>query len=154
MKRNAWFRRRRWESRMDSEFRFHLESQINDYMGQGLTREEAELRARCEFGPLELAKDEARDTRSGQWIEHLWRDVQYAWRTLRKSPGFAAAVIVTLALGIGANTAIFSVIHSVLLKPLPYSHPDELVSVEVIITQVASQYPFVPPRIHDFLEWR
>src|SRR5262249_50977956 len=97
------FRRRSWERSMDTELRFHLEQQVQDYMDRGLSRDEAERRARHEFGTLELAKDECRDQRSTEWLHHIWRDVRHACRSLWKSPGFAAAVIATLALGIGAN---------------------------------------------------
>src|SRR5689334_1536066 len=107
MKWDSWFKRRRWEARMEAEFRFHLESQIGDYMRRGLTREEAERRARCEFGAMELAKDECRDQRPVEWLDHAVRDIRYACGSLRHHPGYAAAAIVTLALGIGANTAIF-----------------------------------------------
>jgi putative ABC transport system permease protein len=116
--------RRIWERRMDTELRFHLDQQIRDYMDRGLSRAEAEWRAHQEFGTLELAKDECRDQRSAEWLSHILRDVRYACRSLWKSPGFAAAVVATLALGIGSNTAIFSLIYSVLLKPLPYPSPD------------------------------
>src|SRR5262245_24543420 len=102
------FVRRNWERRMDAELRFHLDQQIRGYVDRGMSRAEAERRARQEFGTLELAKDECRDQRSTEWLSHIWRDLRHACRSLRKSPGFAAAVVVTLALGIGANTAIFS----------------------------------------------
>ena len=153
MKWDSWFRRGRWERRMHEEFTFHLDSQIRDYMSQGLSRKEAELRARCEFGAVDLAKDECRDQRPFEWLDHFLRDVRYASRSLQKSPGFAAAVIITLALGIGANTAIFSVVHAVLLKPLPYSHPDQIYSVEVV-TPARRQSSSMPVTVQSYLEWR
>src|SRR5688572_27061599 len=107
-----WSERRRWEQRMDAEMRFHLDSQISEYMHGGLSRAEAELRARREFGAVDLAKDECRDQRPLEWLDHIWRDVRYAGRTLLRNWVFAGAAIVTLALGIGANTAIFSVVYA------------------------------------------
>src|SRR5580692_8038680 len=98
MKWDSWFRRRRWERKMDAELQFHLQSQIGDYVSQGLSQEEAELRARREFGEVELAKDECRDQRPVEWLNHLLRDARHALRSLRKSPGFATAAIVTIAL--------------------------------------------------------
>src|SRR5262245_21984296 len=122
------FRVRGWERSMDREFRFHMEQQVRDYMDRGLSGAEAERWAGEEFGPLELAKDECRDQRANEWLRNIWRDIHHACRSLRKSPGFAAAVIATLALGIGSNTAIFSLIYSVLLKPLPYPGADRVFS--------------------------
>ena len=139
---------------MDAELRFHLDSQISDYVSRGLSRDAAELRARREFGAVGLAKDECRDQRRFEWLDHFLRDVRYAGRSLRKSPGFAAAVIITLALGIGVNTAIFSVVHAVLLKPLPYSHPDEIYSVEVVTPARRSQFSSLPVTAQTYLEWR
>jgi hypothetical protein len=139
---------------MNAELMFHIDSQIRDYMSQGLSREEAELRARREFGAVDLAKDECRDQRPFEWLDHFWRDARYASRSLQKSPGFAAAVIITLTIGIGANTAIFNVVHAVLLKPLPYSHPDEIYSVEVVTPARRSQFSSMPVTVQTYLEWR
>ena len=118
------FTRRYWERRMDVELRFHLDNQIAEYVTQGFSPEEAEQRARREFGSLDLTKDECRDERRTEWLDRIVRDVRHAFRSLGRSPGFSATVLFTLALGIGANTAIFSVVHAVLLKPLLYVQPD------------------------------
>ncbi|HEY2017101.1 MAG TPA: ABC transporter permease [Bryobacteraceae bacterium] len=147
------FGRRNWERSMDSELRFHLDQQIRDYLDRGLSRAEAERRARQEFGTLELAKDECRDQRFAEWLNHILRDIRHAGRSLRKSPGFGAAVVATLALGIGANTAIFSLIYSVLLKPLPYPAPERIFSAETVVPR-HNELPSLPMRVQDYLEWR
>ena len=113
---NSRFRWRKWERQMDAEFQFHLESQIEDYVRLGLSREEAELRGRREFGALELAKDECRDQRPLEWLADLLRDFRYASRLLRQNPGFTATAVLSLALGIGVNTAIFTLINTLLFK--------------------------------------
>src|SRR6267142_191115 len=151
MRWNSWLNRRRWERQMDAEFQFHLESQINDYVEQGLSREDAESRARREFGGLDLAKEECREQRPFEWLDHLLRDFRYASRSLRKSPGFTAAAILTLALAIGANTAIFSALEGVVLKPLPYRDPDRLVLVALY--NRALKYP-TSLSYPDFLDWQ
>jgi predicted permease len=149
-----WFPWRDWERSMDSELRFHLENQTREYMNRGMSLEEAQRRARQGFGPLELTKDECRDGRRLVWLGRAWRDLRLAVRSLRRAPGFAIAAIVTLALGIGANTAVFSVVYSVLLKPLPYENPDQLYTVEITIPERLAQLGALTGRIQDYLEWR
>ena len=151
---DSWFQRRRWEKRMDAEFRFHIESQVSQYLAEGMSRREAQARAFREFGPIDLAKDECRDERPAEWFDLILRDIRYAARTLRRSPGFAAAAIITLALGIGANTAIFSVVYSVLMKPLPYALPGQIYSVEIVIPERRAQFPSLPVSIQAYLDWR
>jgi len=125
----AWWRRSQFEREMDEEWRFHLESRIDDLVRSGLAREQAVRQARLEFGNPEAWQDRARESRRLHLTDDLRLDLRFAWRGLRRAPAFAAAVIVTLALGIGATTAIVSVVNGVLLRPLPFPAPDRLVLV-------------------------
>src|SRR5215467_3178150 len=121
-------KRHKFETNISREIKFHLEQATQDYIARGLPPEEARLRARREFGPVDLAKEELRDTRRLRWLADFLEDARFTLRTWRRNPGFAAGVVAVLALGTGSATAIFSVLDRILFRPLPYAAPDRLVS--------------------------
>jgi predicted permease len=122
-----WFSKDR-DPRIGDEVRFHRDRSIEDYMAAGMDRREAERRAFLEFGNVAQIEEACRDVR-GRWLEDLAKDLRYALRTLRRSPGFSAVAVLSLALGIGASAAIFTLINAVMLRTLPVRDPDRLVQI-------------------------
>ncbi len=124
------FRRKRFETEMAEEFAFHRRARAQHLQEQGLTPEEATRQAQLEFGGSQRYREECREAHRVHWFDEFLRDVRYGMRTFRKSPGFAAAAIISLALGIGVNTLVFSVFDSLILRSLPIAQPDQVRFVE------------------------
>ena len=124
------FARRRAELHLDEELRFHLDQQIAENLATGMSPEEARYAAHRSFGNPALLRDQAHSTWNWNRLETLFRDLRFALRALRRNPGFTATIVGTMALGIGASAAMFTVVDHVLLRPLPYSDPGSLVALE------------------------
>ena len=120
------FRPNRLDREVDEELRFHLEARVRDNLAAGMTPTEARQDAIRRFGGQLLTKDKTRDADILVWLDTLGQDIRYAFRNLRKNAGVTAAAALSLALGIGANTAIFSALHAIVLRPLPYKDPARL----------------------------
>jgi len=144
------FHRKAVDAEMDDELRFHLEREQEKYAQSGLTRDQALRRARMAFGGVSQVKEECREARGVHLVETLFQDIRYGLRMLGKSPGFTAVALLTLALGIGANTAIFSVVYGFLLRPLPYHDSDRL----MVLNETTPKVGRVSVSYPNFLDWR
>jgi predicted permease len=144
------FLKRRLEQELADEIRAHLEMQIEENVRQGMSPEEARYQALRKFGGVEQIKESYRDRRSLAAVDSMLRDLRYALRMLRRSPGFTAVAVLTLALGIGANTAIFSMLEGVVLAPLPYRDAERIVTV----WHSDSRAPRIFPSVPDFQDWQ
>ena len=148
------FRRNRVDSELDAELQFHIDRQIEENLASGMSKDEARYAAIRSTGNLPYLKEESREARGLGLLDSLTFDLRYAIRRLRREKGFAIGAVLILTLGIGATTAVFSVVNSVLLKPLPYRAPDRLFSVVEFIPQLGETFPEVPVNLRHFMEWK
>jgi putative ABC transport system permease protein len=146
----AIFRAKSMDTGLDEELRFHLERQLEKHIRAGLSPEEARRRVRLDFGGATQITEECRDARGTSALEALGQDFRYGFRTLRKNPAFTCVALITLALAIGANTAIFSVVYGVLLHPLPYADPDRL----IVLNETHPRIGTISVSYPNFLDWR
>src|SRR5262249_13686608 len=145
------FRRRDLERQMDEEMRFHVAMEADKLAARGLDPERARTEALTRFGGIDRHKEACRDARGLGAFQTVSQDVRYALRGLRRNPGYTAAALATLALGIGANVAVFSVVHAVFLQSLPYGGGEQLVRLRADAPGIGIEDAgFSPPEVADY----
>lgn len=147
---SAFFRRSHLESEVEAELREHIQNRADDLERSGLARNEAERQARIEFGGYQKFREECHQALGAHLLHTFLQDVRYGLRMLQRSPGFTSVAVLTLALGIGANTAIFSVVYGVLLRPLPFEDPGRL----IVLNETTPRVGTVAVSYPNFLDWR
>ena len=146
-----FFVRRSFERDIEDELRFHLEMVESRHLANGHSPADVRALTHKEFGSMNRYKEEVRDARGLTFVDDMWRDIRLAGRTLLRTPGFTLIALITFALGIGVNTAIFSVVNTVLLRPLPYPNADRLVRV----FETIKDYPEPGAvSVMNFFDWR
>lgn len=147
-----WFsRKHEFERNMSDELRDHIERQAAANIAAGMAPSEARRQANLQLGAVEGVKDNCREERRGFWLERFWANVRYALRMMRRDPGFTLVVVLTLALGIGANSAVFSAIDAILLRPLPFPNGDQLMRLSQKHLKIKAPETFVAPiRVEDW----
>ncbi|RPI25201.1 MAG: ABC transporter permease, partial [Acidobacteria bacterium] len=143
------FRPDRVRNEIDRELSFHIAERTDQLRADGMSEEEAARRARLQFGNLTVQRERTRDVDIALWAEALFRNVKYAVRTLSRSPGFTATTVLTLALGIGANSAVFSALDAVLLRPLPFPNADRLMRL-IQVQETTAETNIAPIRLEDW----
>ena len=143
-------RRERMMEALDQDIREHVEVETRDNIARGMSPEEARRAAMVKFGNANRVQEDTREVWSFVWLEQLVQDIRYGLRMIWKSPGFTAVVVLTLALGIGANTAIFSVVYAVLLRPLPYQDASRV----ILLNETTPKVGTVSVSYPNFIDWR
>src|ERR1700686_2712234 len=145
-------RRKRMLEDLDQDIRDHIERETQDNIERGMSQEEARYAATRKFGNVMRVKEQTREVWSPVWIGQLREDIRFGLRILRKSPGFTVVATLTLALGIGANTYIFSIVDALLLRPMEFSNPDRIVALWERLPAISVDRNEVSPA--NFLDWK